>query len=57
MRDRYFFRSLVYTLIVYFILAGALIAFVVIAGIAGFLIILIGVVFMLSYFYKGAGLP
>lgn len=52
MRDSYFYRSLFSTLIVYLILAGALIAFVVIAGLAGFLTIIIVVVALLIYFYK-----
>jgi 4-hydroxybenzoate polyprenyltransferase len=53
MKDRYFYGSLAYTLIIYFILAGALISFVVITGLTGFLIILIAIVLSLIYFYKG----
>jgi len=53
MKDSYFYRSLVYTSIVYLILAGILFSFVVIAGFAGFMSILIVVVSALIYFYKG----
>ncbi|RJQ51669.1 MAG: hypothetical protein C4526_09495 [Nitrospiraceae bacterium] len=57
MIDGYFFRSLLGTLIVYFILAGALTAFVVITGIAGFLIIFVIIAVLLTFFYNGSGKP
>lgn len=52
MKDFYFYKSLFVTSIVYLLLLGALVTFIVITGIVGLSVISVLILVLLAYFYK-----
>ncbi len=54
MKDLYFYRSLLVTILAYLAVLGALTGFAACAGPAGVVIVFLLVIILLAYFYSGA---
>ncbi len=54
MKDLYFYRSLLVTVLVYLVILGSLTGLAVCAGPTGVFIVFLVIIILLAYFYSGA---
>lgn len=54
MKDLYFYRSLLVTMLAYLVVLGVLTGFAACTGPAGLVIVFLLIIILLAYFYSGA---